>query len=1086
MPTAAGSPTAASRALNERKLTFSTTQSPKGGGAAFGVTRSASAAATNPFTMLSPKEKWRAAATTFASTPKLASHGGGKSPYRAGAVNAPSAPGEHPVTAPYTPQDAIIMRASTASGVRRRVLPVLSPAGSVSSAQPPRRRNSVDIGASSHRAESQRNERTIVGQAQAREMKLRALEEQRDYRLAMAATNGVLVDASMRNRPFTIPGGGRAKGVRVFEEQDGMSSATSATGSCQDKDDSQEPVRKGKRDSFMSDDDEEEEEHQEDTHGTEPEFEGCPSFREAYERQANGQYSKMEMNRARAAFGRFLAVGAADISEEGLHEALVHLGFLTELEGADICEHEISSQIATNAAAADNRLVFDIGSNLGSKQKSLLELTFLEFTDFLEKYSARETGEIRAAFAAHCTGGDEGAPGGETIPLKQLSGLLGSMGIIVLDVVVEELLEIAGLPPSDTSLNFDGLLKVLAAYQCSQGLTKAQRDACKEAFDELAEPVPGFSWEPVNDPRLKASQVKDALVEVFGLDFVEQACELVQGLEVGVQAGVGFHEFLIWARRMNNADLKVLREHFITSDEKGNGHLEPRELDALMKRLGYTLFESARKELFMDTGANEDASLDFDAVVRYMKACREKDGFTQAEIEELSKNFEKFDTEGAGELTSVEVLDLLRHQGYTTKLDEVHQLAKKVDLNGNGTMDVGEYTRLMRMFREVEVSRARKVFAKIAFEGNRQEELIFAKNDSIGTMPQSKLNQAVQALGYQALSDRAQGDAQATMSFEAFMSIVDECRFDTQKKKRKHAGYRDDEIEFIRSDLNSYDSKKRGALEKGELLMMLADYGLTVHTIQGRAKVLGLLDKAREIALEAGAEASEVEPAGSQSMSLWPVVQLLRVFCRDNEGDMATREEDARKASGFSLGETAEFRDVFYQHAKRCSDEVAEASEPVETKGIPMLARRRSMDCDESRRGSSKGRVGNTPQVMAQRRSIVGLGHGSAHLTLAGVRPLLSSLRLELTRAEAKTLENKFYEISGEENHERGLDFPGFLLLMRWMLDSNFAGINKAASTAVQRMQDTRSTAPAAKEAAPEVPGLAETAGGRGHRRGSV
>lgn len=820
---------------------------------------------------------------------------------------------------------------------------------------------------------------------------------------------------------------------------------------------------------------------------TQPVFEGFPSFQDIFDRRHNGLFSPAELARARLAFSRFAPAGASDINQAGVHEALIHLGYLPDLEGMEDVERELAQEVAANTAVAEDgilRLESGLKENAciaPSRAGKLLELSFSEFTDFLEKYEERERLAIRSVFEACC----KKCGKNDVIPVAKLAVLLESLGIVTFTTLIEEALRIADLGDRD-SLNFADLLALLSALRATEGFSAEQLQAGKDVFDAFAEPLPGFSWESgVARMRMRPSSVKDGLIHFFGLDCAQEANDLTQGLGDGVPAGVGLHEFFIWLRRLDVIDLSVLRERFGEVDTDNDGALSLSELEKLMVKLGFTLFGQAREELLADIGATSEQEFRFDDAARYLKACRSKDGFTRKELDDLSANFEKFDSNNSGEITNLQVMDLLRHLGYRTTLEDVHELAKKVDLNSNGTMDIGEYTRLMRIFREIEIGRAQVAFVNKA-TGNRSPAASIAALAAVAEgslrLPLTRLKGAVDSLGYKLrnsswadrvhdlASDDSDGEASspersprdsrgsrsetAGLPFEEFMEIVDECRATSQRMKRKHAGYHEGELRTIREVFDRFDTKKSESLERGELLWMLADYGLPVQTMEWRSKIFSLMDRAREFALEAGAQKDEVEEMGSSRMRYWPTVQLLRMICRDIEGDAMEREEEARKEANFSPGETSEFRDVYLQHTRKSAMAVAAGQD--DTNKIREAAVYLGRPAP-GRRGSA------LPGT--DKKKLVGLG-AEAWLPLSGIQQLLKSICSELSRADTKLLESKTREIAGpiedktRELHglseEVAVDFPKFLLLMRWMLDTNFAGINRAADTTVRRMQETR------------------------------
>eukprot|EP00927_Polykrikos_kofoidii_P046056 TRINITY_DN40240_c0_g1_i1.p1 TRINITY_DN40240_c0_g1~~TRINITY_DN40240_c0_g1_i1.p1 ORF type:complete len:1128 (+),score=162.96 TRINITY_DN40240_c0_g1_i1:238-3384(+) len=889
-----------------------------------------------------------------------------------------------------------------------------------------------------------------------RELKMRALEEQREARSARtgrtagpAGSDGESTNESLH---FESDGKGNQDSPRPSESFGAQSSLAES------------PREEAK---------------------SRPFFSGFPSFRDTFDRRCNSVLSPAELTRTRLSFSRFTPAGASYMSEEGLHDALIHLGYLAdiELDGMEDAERTLAEEVATNSAVAEDGLVrFDCSKPIvpPARMNKLLELSFSEFIDFLEKYEEREREALRSIFEAHCTDKES-----QTLPSSKLPTVFDSLGIVTVIGVLEEALELASLNKKD-SISFTDMLGALSALRACEGFSAGQLQAAKNVFDEIAEPLPGYSWEESNSSaskgrRVRPSRVKDGLISLFGLDLAQQACDLTQGLESGVQAGVGLHEFVVWARRLDILDLRAIRDRFVEMDDDDDGVLSLAELDKLMMQLGFTLFKAGREELLLDIGAMPGQDFRFDDAVRYLKACRSKDGFTRKELEDLTANFEKFDHDSSGEITNLQVLDLLRHLGYTTNFDNVHELAKKVDLNGNGTMDIGEFTRLMRIFREKEIARAQSSFVRACSKGQEVSTsamMASAAADGLMLMHKCKLQQAVDFLGYKIensflaknvladsasgassceLSDGSENEADAPMmSFEEFMSIVDECRATSQRMKRKHAGYHEGELRTVREVFNRFDTKSAGELERGELLWMLAEFGLPVQTMEFRSTVFGMIEKAREAARDAGAESDEVEDSGSSRMRYWPVVQLLRLICRDTEGDLADREEEARKTAGFSAAETSEFRDVFLQHTRGCVQQ------------DHRLAGRRPRDSvafldgliDESRMESYFTQTG------MDKKRLVGLGADS-WLPLTGVKQLLASICTKMTRADSVELEKKVREIAGHMDESKRelagvsedvmLDFPKFLILMRWVLDTNFADMNGVADSIVKSCQDVRS-----------------------------
>jgi len=70
---------------------------------------------------------------------------------------------------------------------------------------------------------------------------------------------------------------------------------------------------------------------------------------------------------------------------------------------------------------------------------------------------------------------------------------------------------------------------------------------------------------------------------------------------------------------------------------------------------------------------------------------------------------------------------------------------------------------------------------------------------------------------------------------------------------------------------------------------------------------------------------------------------------------------------------------------------------------------------------------------------------------------LLRSIGLRLDGRQEQMLRARVYEVAQAHQEDHTLSFADFLVLMRWMLDSNFAQINDQSERIVDRM--TRVTA---------------------------
>jgi Ca2+-binding EF-hand superfamily protein len=182
--------------------------------------------------------------------------------------------------------------------------------------------------------------------------------------------------------------------------------------------------------------------------------------------------------------------------------------------------------------------------------------------------------------------------------------------------------------------------------------------------------------------------------------------------------GMSFYDFLIWARRLRDIEMKELWIQ-LESHSKGDHRVESEDVPALARKMGYSMIQECANEIMQSVDVDPDESLDFDTIFAFIRACHERHGFMDWELQKLITVFEKFDLEGDGELPMLQVQDLLNFMGYSIPIEDVNTWIAQVDYNENGSMDKGEFLRLMRLQREQEFSAARDTFAKWSRRGAR-------------------------------------------------------------------------------------------------------------------------------------------------------------------------------------------------------------------------------------------------------------------------------------------------------------------------------------------------------------------------------
>jgi calmodulin len=469
------------------------------------------------------------------------------------------------------------------------------------------------------------------------------------------------------------------------------------------------------------------------------------------------------------------------------------------------------------------------------------------------------------------------------------------------------------------------------------------------------------------------------------------------------------------ARRLRELEFGEWRRKFNERDEDKSGKLDLSEVQNVISDIGYTLtveeIQDVCREVEEDCsrggkGGIQDGELDFDEFVHLMQIFKTRDGFSAQEQEDLKRTFTKFDRDRSGEVETLELGDLLRWHGHALSLDEVQHLLDQVDSNNNGSLDWREFLRFMRLHREMELQAWRESFeqrddenmGKISVEAFQEmfaEVSTTKRNNKLspngGFLQTPTASEAVTAKKAEIAGQGVQPSPDGTECAEDMVDFED-ClkKVEAEREKRaiefrKHAGFCKADIERYQEMFDSYDKDKIGTVEASQMGFLLTALGFSLKTSEERDRVQEQIQQAKANALEAGI--TEVGRQGN--VSFWVVMQLLRLLRNKSDQGKLDRETKALQDTKFLGAEARDFRDIFIGIVE---DEAKDYPNGEEPKGV----------------------------------------------TKIGVRKLLLSLDLQITRAKSEVLGEKIQDLSTEGL----LDFADFLRLMRWMLTTNFADIN--------------------------------------------
>jgi Ca2+-binding EF-hand superfamily protein len=778
-----------------------------------------------------------------------------------------------------------------------------------------------------------------------------------------------------------------------------------------------------------------------------------PSMEEALARLENGieDLGASGLREMTISFNRFrpAEMSISEVPKGSLPAILTHLGhfFVTEEKVARIAE-EIS--------------LFD-------------ELDFEEFGSFVTKWCEFEREEMEAIF----TSAKETLTEERFLP-DQMASLLKPLGIVFVRSTTLQAFKKARLKDKGCR-SFKDFLNFVAAYQATQGLSAAQLEAAKRAFDEQV----SSKSDPTAAMQVSKNCLSIALVQARGEHVTRLLPKIFEGINWDYQIGISFREFCSFLRKLWEYELKEFEEMYEDECDDDEGSVSLDGLSEIMKAAGYTLFSDVTNEILEETKMSMNKSFDFSDAVQFLLECQRRKGFSKSEFSDLHNVFSRFDYDGSNDIDYLELIDMLRHLGYDSSLKEAHRLTDKFDFRQTGTLDFEGFLYFMRLYREEELKAISSTYA-------------MGRGASEG-LPSDMLDEPLVKLGYEpmhTIADPLLSDLgnPKILSYENFVYVVDHFRRLSKIKKRKRAGFSDKEFKIIR-DLfkkHSGSADENATLVKGTLILLLMDAGIPMDTRERRDEVYEMREEAREAAKEVGIQEECLGRPQTPRCRLYPLVHLLRAIFQKSDRRAVQREEEAVEETQFQPAEVSQFREIYLQCCGRVGkhgldNANGDASSPPVSQQVrrssvgavpnakqlesirgdatspPVLQRGRRASAGAVPAGKDlrsltmdlKGGLPAAQKKSEQNLSLRDVMGGDPEAVVAHVKSILGVLEqqlgMRLSMAERVEFTAKINSISGKNNDR--IDFPDFLRLMKWMLLTDFAKIKSLTSKVVEHVR---------------------------------
>ncbi|OSX80716.1 hypothetical protein BU14_0033s0060 [Porphyra umbilicalis] len=137
--------------------------------------------------------------------------------------------------------------------------------------------------------------------------------------------------------------------------------------------------------------------------------------------------------------------------------------------------------------------------------------------------------------------------------------------------------------------------------------------------------------------------------------------------------------------------IKEFREAFALFDKDGDGSITASELGVVMKGMGQNPTDTELQQMINEVDADGNGKIDFAEFVTLM-ARKMNNTDKDSEIFEA---FKVFDKDGSGKIDATELRNIMMSLGENLSDEEVNQMIKEADLNGDGEIDFDEFMRML-------------------------------------------------------------------------------------------------------------------------------------------------------------------------------------------------------------------------------------------------------------------------------------------------------------------------------------------------------------------------------------------------------
>ncbi|XP_037050204.1 calmodulin-A-like [Bradysia coprophila] len=142
---------------------------------------------------------------------------------------------------------------------------------------------------------------------------------------------------------------------------------------------------------------------------------------------------------------------------------------------------------------------------------------------------------------------------------------------------------------------------------------------------------------------------------------------------------------------LTDEQIADFKEAFSLFDKNGNGSISTKELGTVMRSLGQNPTDAELQDMINEVDADGNGTIEFPEFVTMM-AHKMRDMDSEEEIREA---FKVFDRDGKGFITAVELRHVMTSLGEKLTDEEVDEMIRSVDVDGDGQINYEEFVTMM-------------------------------------------------------------------------------------------------------------------------------------------------------------------------------------------------------------------------------------------------------------------------------------------------------------------------------------------------------------------------------------------------------